>query len=1100
MMRMLLSRWVTTLVGTALLAGVVWEFGPLLPLLEAVVPRVLAIQTMLLLWAVANALVEWRKLSRDKALSTGLVSAAPGQEAAGIDETLAKALKLLKGSGQRGTLAELPWYAIIGPPGAGKTTALLNAGLTFTLAEQLGQAAIAGVGGTRMCEWWFTRDAVLIDTAGRYTTQDSDAAVDRAGWDAFLALLKRTRPRQPLNGVIVAIGLSDVAQASPAERDAHAGAIARRIAELEQRFGVRMPVYALFTKADLIAGFTEFFDDLDHDQRDQVLGETFALEGKDQGSPAERFASGFRALVGRLNERLLSRLQAEHRLDRRGAIAGFPTQIASLEKPLAGFIGLAFSASTMLRGVYFASGTQEGTPIDRLTGAMSRAFGIDQARAAALRPEKGRSYFLGRLLRDVIFGEAMLVREAPAAVRRRGGLRLAGFAVLLLAVLGTGAAMVVNDRVGEGEVDNVAAALAGYEQLAQTVAVDPVADGDLRPLAALLDQARALANGISGADAGFGMGQADKLRAGARGVYRDGLAYGLLPRLVWQLETQIRGSLARPDALYEATRIYLMLGGIGPLNAEQVRDWMARDWGQAYAGPEDTALRASLLGHLDVLLAEPLPAIGLDGTLVERARASFSRVKLADRVYAGIRASPKALALPAWRPVDVLGLAGVQVFARASGKPMTDGVPGFFTAAGFRDVLLPSVGAAARQVASETWVIGRKEVYAPAELQDLQAAVNTLYATEFMQRWDAMLGDLNIGPVISLPQAAQSLYILASPESPLRAVLKSVAAQVGLAPASPVSQHYRPLIDLMTGDGAALERSLRLVADIQQQLAKIAALPVGAVLPAGGDDIGAALLTDAARQPQPVGRWLNAVAASAQALRTGNVRRQIVLAYNAPGGPAQACQAAVTNRYPFAAGGTMLPLDEFARVFGPAGVIDGFLNTQLKPFVDMSAKTWKPLVAEGTVALVSAGDVAQFQRAANIRDAFFATGQPAASVQLEIAPAGKDARAITLDLAGTSIEMGGGLVHAAQVTWPAQDPGAPASLSIGASPTTVESGPWAMFRLFARGRLQPSAKPGQSTLTFPGDGVPVSYQVRVGGLGNPFAPGLLSDFRCPSLQ
>ena len=111
--------------------------------------------------------------------------------------------------------------SIIGPPGAGKTTALLNAGLHFPLAEEMGQDAVAGVGGTRLCDWWFTDDAVLIDTAGRYTTQDSDAAVDRAGWEAFLDLLKRTRPRQPLNGVIVAIALTDIAAAP---RDRAAGA------------------------------------------------------------------------------------------------------------------------------------------------------------------------------------------------------------------------------------------------------------------------------------------------------------------------------------------------------------------------------------------------------------------------------------------------------------------------------------------------------------------------------------------------------------------------------------------------------------------------------------------------------------------------------------------------------------------------------------------------------------------------------------------------------------------------------------------------------------------------------------------------------------
>ena len=129
-----------------------------------------------------------------------------------------------------------------------------------------------------MCDWWFTESAVLIDTAGRYTTQDSDAAVDKAGWQAFLGLLRRTRARQPLNGVLVAIALSDIAAAPAAERLAHARAIRRRVKEVYDQLGVRVPVYALFTKADLIAGFTEFFDDLDRERRGPGLGRHLPAE------------------------------------------------------------------------------------------------------------------------------------------------------------------------------------------------------------------------------------------------------------------------------------------------------------------------------------------------------------------------------------------------------------------------------------------------------------------------------------------------------------------------------------------------------------------------------------------------------------------------------------------------------------------------------------------------------------------------------------------------------------------------------------------------------------------------------------------------------
>jgi len=67
---------------------------------------------------------------------------------------------------------------------------------------------VRGVGGTRNCDWWFTDEAVLIDTAGRYTTQDSHQAVDAAAWTGFLKLLKSTRPRQPINGALIAISLT----------------------------------------------------------------------------------------------------------------------------------------------------------------------------------------------------------------------------------------------------------------------------------------------------------------------------------------------------------------------------------------------------------------------------------------------------------------------------------------------------------------------------------------------------------------------------------------------------------------------------------------------------------------------------------------------------------------------------------------------------------------------------------------------------------------------------------------------------------------------------------------------------------------------------
>jgi type VI secretion system protein ImpL len=1044
---------------------------------------------------------------------------------------------------------------------------LLNSGLKFPLAAEMGQGAVAGVGGTRLCDWWFTENAVLIDTAGRYTTQDSNAAVDRAGWDSFLDLLRRTRPRQPLNGVIVAIALSDIADAPPAERAAHAAAIRRRIKELESRLGIRIPVYALFTKADLIAGFTEFFDDLDRERRNQVWGVTFPLAKADAG-PVGQFPEELQLLVDSLNDRLFDRLQAEQSPERRVLIAGFPTQIATLEQPLQSFLTEAFGGSRLdpaplLRGVYFTSGTQEGTPIDRLTGVMARAFGLDQRRAAALRPQQGRSYFLGRLVSRVILGEAMLVSEPPAARARRIALRAASYAVVGLLTLGAVGWLVAGHSAGQREIADMSSAFAAYEAIAKETTFDPVNDSDLPRLLPLLDAARNLgqtAGPSGGILASFDLSQAAKLRAGADTVYRHALGYALLPRLVWRLEAQMRGYFTQPDFLYEATRVYLMLGGQGPLDAALVKEWMTYDWQTQYSGAANMAVVAALQGHLDALLAQPLPPVPLDDALVAQARTTFSRVSLASRAYSRIKPSAAAQGLPPWKPSDVLGPAGMRVFTRASGKKLSDGVPGFFTVDGFHKVLLPALPAATREVASESWVMGQK---VPVNLDNAQQAelansVVKQYLDDYAKAWDGLIQDLEIVPLRSLPQAAQDLYVLASPQSPLKDLLTAIARQVtlseppkpsaleaaaetaakakaaaaapaaargaaalssilagqpGAAPALPpgheIDERYKQLRDLVAASGGApIDQVLKLLNDLQQQLAKLNAAGVGAPVAPIGNDPSLALRAESQRQPQPLGRWLASMAESSTALRGGGARQQVIAAYNGSGGPAALCPLAVNGRFPFVPGSSLeTPLDDFAKLFAPGGLIDGFFNTQLRPYVDTTGKVWKPQSVDGVAAPVSQADIAQFQRAAVIRDLFFAPGSTTIAVRFDIMPVDLDpgASQVSLEFDGTSVTYAHGPSRSTQITWPGPnhmtnvrlvfDPPPP-----GGTGVLAETGPWAMFRLFGRGALQQAGSPERYTLSFSLGGRSATFELRAGSVMNPFAPGVLQDFRCPSVR
>lgn len=492
-------------------------------------------------------------------------------EVAQLNKRMQEAIAILRKSkgkdGGKGGLYQLPWYMIIGAPGSGKTTALTHSGLKFPLADSLGKGGVKGVGGTRNCDWWFTDEAVLLDTAGRYTTQDSHNESDKAAWTGFLQLLRKYRRRRPVNGVIVAVSVSDLLQGDDIWRAAQAGAIRERIKELHEQLGVRFPVYVLVTKCDLLAGFVEYFDSLGREERGQVWGTTFALaneEGTD--SLLSAFPEEFRLLERRLQERVLARMQQERDPYKRALAYSFPQQFAGLGEVLGRFLNDVFAPSryerqSLLRGVYFSSGTQEGSPLDRVMSAMAASFGLDR-QAVLAHGATGRSYFITRLLQEVIFPEAELAGVNHKLEQRRRLLQwgaVAGIAVLFVAV---GGGMITSYLRNQACVADMAARSGDLAR--QVGALPPEAS----PFALLpvLDAARTLPGGYEDGDKHVpllnrvGLYQGDKLGEAARIAYRKLLQDTLLPRLQQRMEIQLRRSDANsPEYLYEVLRVYLML-------------------------------------------------------------------------------------------------------------------------------------------------------------------------------------------------------------------------------------------------------------------------------------------------------------------------------------------------------------------------------------------------------------------------------------------------------------------------------------------------------------------------------------------------------------
>ncbi|MFZ1415705.1 MAG: type VI secretion system membrane subunit TssM [Defluviicoccus sp.] len=1099
----IVNRWTISILGLLLLAVLIWVFGPAFAFaghvpLATEAARWITIAVIVLAWLAYQVVVIVRQRRNNAKMLDSLTKApavedpqavAAREEQESLTERFREALATLKttklgGGYSRRQLYQLPWYLMIGPPGSGKTTALVNSGLSFPLAESFGKAAVRGIGGTRNCDWFFTDEAVLIDTAGRYTTQDSDETVDRAAWQGFLDLLRKHRPRRPIDGVIVAFSVTELIARDASARQQHAQAVRRRIREVYASLQLRVPVYVILTKCDLVAGFREFFGTMTAEERGQVWGTTFAAE--QSRSPAQvlaAFPPAYDQLMERLTARQLVRMEDARDISERGMILSYPQQMALLKAPIEAFLTEAFQPSKLeepcfLRGIYLTSATQEGSPIDRVLAAVATSFGIERQ---AMPPFSGRgiSFFLTRLLRDVVFKEAALVTSTSWIERHRVPLSWAAYAgagVLTLALIGLLFMSYSGNRAWVAEADRAA------DEIKSTEGEALYGRAGLEGTLAALNALRDLPGGHKERRQGLpftvtvGLDQTEKLGNAAETAYRQALNLLLLPRLMGRMEQQIAGSLGRTDYLYQALKAYLMVVTPEQRDADLLRAWLARDWGGVLPGAANAALREDLDGHVQALFEEELtPPPAGNTALIAEARQALLRLPLASRVYTQLRTEQGAERTDGWTLAAAVPPDHVRFFARRSGKPLTEGIARLYTIEGYKDVFIRQRSILVSEVVEDTWVLGPE--YARLKggdaRKDLERNVEELYFADYIRVWDAFIRDLIVTPVHSTEQLADMVRAFAQPDSPIKSVLSAIAGQTGLAralaaltigdttapgelkriqerierwirpgsvgqgpapaaadPAQRVDRQFAAIYDLVKTEGTAPPRIDGVLAQLNglhefllfELQARAQALSPPDRVARGRAEV-VRIRTLANPQPEPLKSWLLSLVTTTEGSTVmpavAGARRQVQDAWSS--GVAPQCQAALAGRYPLVRSATVdANLDDFVRVLGPNGLIDKFAQEHVLPFADKSVRPWRWRPGPAGESGLSAGALRLFEQAARIREAFFAGGSGPFGVAFEVEPLTLDnrARQVVLEIGDQRIVYQHGPRQPRRVQWP----------------------------------------------------------------------------------
>ncbi|TDR78369.1 type VI secretion system membrane subunit TssM [Paludibacterium purpuratum] len=1008
----------------------------------------------------------------------------PNQDAStpeGLEAQQLEALKLgyqpIRRLLKRGSVRALPRYLLLGAAASGKTALLQQSGLRIEHSH-----------GDANCSWLLGEQAVLIEAS---------CALVPAAWQLLMRQLARARRSRPLNGVLVALDLPRLTTLSADALAAEANGLHERLDRLQRRFGYGVPVYVLITQCDHLAGFNAFFAGMTEEQRRQVWGMTLPLPSSDRTRTVlDGFSAEFSVLVTQLYRQVADRLYALPSVDERAQAMNFPLQFAALQPRLESFLRQLFCYSRyrpdrVLRGVYFTSAEQHGTATRQWCGELAPTLAPVELRI----PEARRAYFIASLLRQVVFAEAHLAPRSRLTPAQR---RLLGFAVVGIPVLiGLWCATGVMSRYQQQRAA-LTQSIRAVDQLAELAARGIQAD-DPAGMLPLLDAARAISLHAEAPPWPLALtwrAQAVRLNAQAGDQYRQMLHRTLLPYMLRRLGGAMDDDRQDFGERFRALSVYLMLGDHRRLAPDAVLAWLDKDLIRSHASD---AARSSLLAHSRSWLIheQRMGNAELDQALIQRTRDALLAMPLATRLFQRLQSD---LARDMSGQLSLSELAGpgtALVLTRASGLPLSEGVPNAYTLAGYQRYLALRDALLARGDKLH-WVLADR--LRPEDIVANKEALDALYFSQYIKRWDALLADVSLKSARDLNDGGASLKLLSGANSPLSLLLLSAAKQTTLGVGNPVDAHFAELHELTRAAPDGKTSPLNI---LQGQLAE-AAVYLDAVksaraygLPPPKQDAMRQLQRSADAQSGALGRMLQGLVTSKVSLNLAQVRRQLNQQWQNQ--VAGFCRLALTGRYPFDSQSAVdVSREDFSKLFRPNGLIDTFFQKNLAEQVDTSRTPWR--VYDPTSLQLTAPALIMFQRAAEIRDAFFPDGgsTPSAGFDLQVTSLDAGVARVALNLNGQAFSYAHGPSLTGSFRWPGQTSGVRVDFIPADGGNVVEMafpGLWGLWRLFDQAKVR-TMRVDQYQIELGAQNRHAKLLLNAQSVDNPFNRGLVRGFAC----
>ena len=789
---------------------------------------------ILVVWGIYALIQHYRHGKKGEELSEAIASTTEAEQNRNknkeelqlIQQQMKESIQLIRKSrlgDRKGNTAlyELPWYMVIGNPAAGKSSAIYHSGLRFPFEEHHQQMVSSGLSGTRNCDWFFSTEGVLLDTAGRYSVY----AEDHSEWLGFLNILKKNRSKAPVNGLIVIVSIAELVSQSPEKSIKLAKNLRARIQDLTERLEVFAPVYLVFSKMDLIAGFTEFFDCYDAQEFDQVWGATLPYTANSSEQALELFEEHYNILYDGLKSVSTTHLSRRHSQPISPSVMTFPLEFKSLKPVLKTFISTLFQENPyqfkpIFRGFYFTSALQDGVIESPMTEQIADDFHLIRSDDSDIGLPKqsvsqNHGYFLKGLFSNVILKDKHLVRQHINPTKKRQ--RFMAFTGAILGVSIVLSLWLWSYRNNQQLITEVQADLNKVLQIQAQAnrslnhQLDAllILQGHLQQLDQF-DQDRPLKYS-------FGLYQGKQIREKLETEYLKGIEQLVLQPTQQQIAQYLQRVKANeavlkenyiqvkmnhvaqgrqiasepsdqnPQDAYNALKTYLMLSNRQYMDSSHLSDQLTRFWRTWLEQNRGEIPRGEMLQKAEQILGYAItlsgrnsfPQLNSDAVLVDQTRqiltAITTGISARDRVYNEIK-SRAAVRFPAMTVKQILGETNQNAMLGSYA------LPGIYTYPAWKGYVQEAIEQAASSTTdSRDWVLNTTQsddLSFSGSPEQIRRQLTELYKKEYIAEWRKFLNAIHYAKAGDFNQQIKQMDLLGEPEhSPIRILIQRVAQE-----------------------------------------------------------------------------------------------------------------------------------------------------------------------------------------------------------------------------------------------------------------------------------------------------------------------------------